>query len=228
MDDPTTYRAQNVDPTTTIQNKNNALAKKLYQENCIELSVKKFITTYNSVAPRFYGLPKIHKPNSPLRPVVSFMKAPTYNFSKFLSQILACVSEDRLNVRNSQQLIDKLRNVELEDDDILVSFDAVALFTCIPVALVLEITKERWNNIKNFTSINEKLFFEALEFCLRNGYFTYKNVFYIQVEGVAMGNPLSPIVSEIVLDKLFDTILNTFDVEIFDQICRWQSLCCES
>ena len=35
------------------------------------------------VMPRFYGLPKIHKANLPLRPIVSFVNSPTYNLSKF-------------------------------------------------------------------------------------------------------------------------------------------------
>ena len=33
----------------------------------------------------FYGLPKVHKENVPLRPIVSFCGATLYNLSKFLT-----------------------------------------------------------------------------------------------------------------------------------------------
>ncbi|VDN49537.1 unnamed protein product [Dibothriocephalus latus] len=33
---------------------------------------------------RFYGLPKIHKPNVPLRPIVALKGSPTYNLAKWM------------------------------------------------------------------------------------------------------------------------------------------------
>ncbi|CAH8508504.1 unnamed protein product [Schistosoma rodhaini] len=37
---------------------------------------------------RFYGLPKIHKPDIPLRPIVNFTNTPGCALSKYLSSIL--------------------------------------------------------------------------------------------------------------------------------------------
>ena len=37
---------------------------------------------------KFYGLPKLHEVNNPLRPIVSLPGSPTYNLSKYLSDIL--------------------------------------------------------------------------------------------------------------------------------------------
>ena len=39
-------------------------------------------------SPRFYGLPKIHKPGIPLRPIASFVNSPTYAISGYLARIL--------------------------------------------------------------------------------------------------------------------------------------------
>ena len=39
---------------------------------------KKDISINNIILPRIYGLPKIHKQNFPLRPVVSLINTPTY------------------------------------------------------------------------------------------------------------------------------------------------------
>jgi len=46
-----------------------------------------FIST-NPLPPRLYGLSKVHKPNIPLRPIVSAIHSPTYNLSRFLAQTL--------------------------------------------------------------------------------------------------------------------------------------------
>jgi hypothetical protein len=206
LEDTSTYKKVNVDPTLTIQRKNNDIVKRMFENKYIEVALKKSLTTYNSVAPRIYGLPKVHKQDAPLRPIVSFIKAPMYNLSKFLANILTCVSEDDINIRNSYDLVDRLSKIKLNPNDVLVSFDVVSLFTNVPVSLAIEVIDQRWNHISNYTSLSKDMFFEALKFCLTNGYCKYDNVYYAQVEGVAMGSPLSPIVAEIVLDNLFRTI----------------------
>ena len=45
----------------------------------------------DGLCPRFYGLPKIHKPGIPLRPIVSFVNSPTYAISGYLARILSPV-----------------------------------------------------------------------------------------------------------------------------------------
>ena len=49
----------------------------------------KLLPTGNtSPAPRFYGLPKIHKANCPMRPIGSACGTTTYQLAKFLTKIL--------------------------------------------------------------------------------------------------------------------------------------------
>lgn len=196
----------------------------MYDNKFLELQFKKSLTVYNSTSPRIYGLPKLHKPNTPLRPVVSFTKAPTYNLSSFLAKILSCIANDELNIVNSRHLIHMLKNVVLDHNDNLVSFDAESLFTCIPVCLAIDIVKDRWAEIQNYTSLNEETFVEALQFCLEQGYCKFDNQYYSQVQGTAMGSPLSPIIADLVLDKLFVSIKDNFDVKFLakyvdDSIC---------
>ena len=38
--------------------------------------------------PKLYGLPKLHKPDIPMRPIVSFCGSPTYQLSKYLTTML--------------------------------------------------------------------------------------------------------------------------------------------
>lgn len=65
----------------------------LLNNNFINCPTSRYLHSYNSVAPKFYGLPKIHKDNTPMRPVTSFCGSPTYNLSKFISLPLKKLSE---------------------------------------------------------------------------------------------------------------------------------------
>jgi hypothetical protein len=91
-----------------------------------------FETLYSSVglSPRFYGLPKIHKPENPLRPIVSFVNAPTCGFSNLMAKILSPVVGNTENtVKNSCNFAEFVRGKTLNADQVLVSFDVVSLFT---------------------------------------------------------------------------------------------------
>ncbi|XP_036329553.1 uncharacterized protein LOC118741687 [Rhagoletis pomonella] len=64
---------------------------------------------------------------------------------------------------------------------------------------------KQWSSLQKHTKIIKKQFLTILEFCLReNNYFVYDGTYYQQVYGMPMGNPLSPTIADIVLDKIID------------------------
>ena len=48
-----------------------------------------------------------------------------------------------------------------------------------------------------------------LEFCLKNTYFSFQGQFFEQVEGVAMGSPVSPFVANLYMEYLEQKALST-------------------
>ena len=50
---------------------------------------------------------------------------------------------------------------------------------------------------------------KLLEFCLRSTYFVFQGQYYEQVEGAAMGSPLSPIVANIYMEHFEAKALET-------------------
>ena len=76
----------------------------------------------------------MHKARAPLRPIVASRGSITYDVARYVADILSpMVGRNGYALKNSEDLVKQLKNCTLEEDDVLVSFDVTALFTCVPV-----------------------------------------------------------------------------------------------
>ena len=67
----TTYRSIQWDPTNTIKNKLITILKRVKSQTGLSNQTYKAMYPTGCVPPKFYGLPKIHKLDTHLRPIVS-------------------------------------------------------------------------------------------------------------------------------------------------------------
>ena len=103
-------------------------------------------------APRFYGQSKIHKPRVTKRPIVSYNGFPLYNLNKYIANILkAYVKYENDNAKSYTTFSNYIKNVLIEDDEIMVSFDVTFLYTNISIIGTLNIIKDYVNNDDQFT-----------------------------------------------------------------------------
>ncbi|GJQ82202.1 hypothetical protein Trydic_g23402 [Trypoxylus dichotomus] len=98
-------------------------------------------------------------------------------------------------VKNTDHLIDILRQQHVEGTGILVSFDPTSLFTQVPI-------NERFGIITNKYQVEDHLI-NLMEHCLKT-YFTYNGQRYRQTKGPPMGPPLSPVIANIFIES-FET-----------------------
>lgn len=213
--DVTTYKLVNRDPTTKLQTKNNNLVEELFRTKIITSLEKNKLKTNISSAPRLYGLPKIHKQQYPLRPICSFINSPSYELCKYITNILKKITENsKYNVKDSLQFRDKIKSLKIQYDEKLISLDVVSLFPSIPIDIALDIVEEKWDVIKEYTKIEKNLFMRILNFCItENRYFKYDKSIYVQLKGLPMGSPASPIMADIVMEKLLDTCIGKLSVK---------------
>ena len=81
----------------------------------------------------------------------------------------------------------------------------VSLFTSVPVQPALEVLREALTNdntLQERTKLTVDQILELTSLCVNNTVFTYKDTFYKQTEGMAMGSPLSPIICNVYMDRL--------------------------
>ena len=88
LEDRGTYREIKTDPTNKLKNKLVNLLKNTKAEGGISDKLYKKMHPTGAVAPKSYGLPKIHKRDIPLRPIVSSRGSINYEVAKELSRIL--------------------------------------------------------------------------------------------------------------------------------------------
>ena len=63
--------------------------QRLLDRNIIDKELYWKLKFTDSSALRFYGLPKIHKPEIPIRPIVSYTGTPLYKLSRYIASILS-------------------------------------------------------------------------------------------------------------------------------------------
>lgn len=215
LEDKKTYKIIKTDPTKKYQKQNNELIDRWDKKLYIPPSVAKNLKIHNAITPKIYGLPKIHKNDVPLRPIVSCIQSPFNLLSKFLKNILNnIVYKNNYYIRDSIDLKEKIKDITIPQNYILVSLDVISLYTSIPIKLVTKVIEEKWDEIKQYTDIPMNEFIEATELTLNSTYFMYKDQIYKQIEGCAMGASISSVAAQMVMEHLESKVLSDIDFEI--------------
>ena len=208
-----TYKTITKDPTNTIKNKLINILKTIKTKSGLGTNIYKSMYPTGCVPPKFYGLPKIHKPDTPLRPIVSSCGSVTYGVAKELAKILKpLVGQSPHHINSTQDFVEQAKHFKLESGECLSSYDVSALFTSVPIDPALQIIKDllvKDNTLKERTVMDVEDIILLLEFCLKNTYFSFQGQFYEQVEGAAMGSPVSPIVANLYMEYLEQKALST-------------------
>ena len=163
------------------------------------IRTKYYTDSSDGLCPRFHGLPKIHKPGIPLRPIVSLVNSPTYAISGHLARILSpVVGNTDYTVKNSCEFADFIGDKTLNACEELVSFDVVSLFTKIPVDLTVKVEEERLRkdaSLGQRPSLPVEDIIHLLSFCLKTTQFACNRTYYKQVFGTAMSSPVSAVIA---------------------------------
>ena len=208
-----TYQPVSTDPASKYKNKLISMLRSIKAEGGISEAVYKRLYPTGAGSPKFYGLPKIHKEGMPLRPIVSSIGAVTYSTSKELSRILKpLVGKSPYHIQNSQDFTQQIQGIQLQPNQCMVSFDVKALFTSVPIQPTITIIKkllEEDQSLQQRTTMSVNNITCLLGFCLKSTYFTYQGQHFEQLEGAAMGSPISPIVANLCMENFEEKAIST-------------------
>ena len=121
-------------------------------------------------------------------------------------------------MKDSFQFTKMLKETSIQNNELMIKFDIESLYPNVPVTeainLAVDLISER-NKIEKFTKIRKNELFILFNLAVKNLQFRFYQNYFCQIDGVAMGSPLSPILADLFVCKLEeDHILNTQEFKI--------------
>ena len=211
------------DPTKTTETKVQRLIRDLKKKKYVTESDCKEIYPSSSRPGLFYGTAKVHKlkendtvENLPLRPIISNVGTATYKTAKYLAKLLSPLATSTYNVKNNSEFIKSIRNAKIPKGYKMISFDVKSLFTNVPLEKTIDIIiRKIYQEKKINTNIPKEHMRTLLYLCTKHVHFSYEGILYMQVNGVAMGSPLGPVIANIFMSEL-----ETITIPLLDKIVQ--------
>ena len=192
-------------------------------QKCLRKMKKRLgAVTYNSIYPtasrpgRFYGTAKLHKLDEgctdinqlPVRPIISNIGTATYKTSKYLAKLLAPLTKSEYTINSTKEFISYTKKLKVGKEYEMISFDVSNLFTNVPLELTIDlILKKVYQKKMIKTKLRKGELKELLEVCTKEMHFTFDGKIYQQTDGVCMGSPLGPVLANVFMVHLEETIV---------------------
>ena len=143
----------------------------------------------------------MHKPKTPLRPIVSCINTFAYDLSAYLANILSPLTgKSDYSVINSSHFVSTISHEKVHDDEITISFDVESLCTNVPIEGAVQTAFRKLENdsgLANRTNLTPTQIADLLNFVLRSTYFQYNRSIYEKQDRKAMGSPVSAVIAKI-------------------------------
>jgi hypothetical protein len=129
--------------TTRCEDAVRTLTNELKSNEIISEHLSKELNPTGSRPGIMYGLPKVHKPNSPLRPIISAIGTHSYKLAKFLLPLLRPFSTNTFTINDTFTFVKELCELKINTNYVIMaSFDVKSLFTNILLDETINITRK--------------------------------------------------------------------------------------
>lgn len=176
--------------------------KEMVKKHGMSQRLMRSLICSNPKLPIAYGVPKIHKPENKMRLIIRYSQSPIDKVSKWVVKEINKLNYPQgFSINNSMELSEKLKEMEIEEDEVLVSFDVTSMFPSIPIEESLKLLKVFLAS-KDITEHHKEIIYTLLRMCMYQKIFQFRDKFYEQKSGAAIGNAASCLVSNLVMDHL--------------------------
>ena len=162
---------------------------------------------------RLYGLAKVHKVNTPLRPVLSLPGSSDYNLNKVLAKFFEKIEDANIET-SSLDAREILESTNLEPNENLISLVVMSLYTNVPLKEAIDIALRKLYEQDEPPSIARKTMKRLLNMAVSQVHFKCNETWYVQKDGLAMGASLAVILANLWL-KQYETALSRDIPEMF-------------
>ena len=178
LDDTSTYEKLLSNPLSRkVSTFNSKLSSVLHQHSDL---VSKFKTIHPTLR-YIYGLPKTHKSNVPLRPIISNIGLPTYKLAEWLASKLSPIlgNFSHCHLLNSEDFERRCMNMNFNGK--LLSLDVDSLFTKVPTKETLYFLRRRLHEFDLDIPFDTAKFIELIEACITDNVVEYNGVSFAKI-----------------------------------------------
>ena len=180
-------------PLLKEQERVNGILKSMLEAGKIDKELHASLVARGSQPARLYGLAKVHKNNTPVRPVLSMPGSAYHNVATYVAKCYKVVPECQINA-STKLICDKIKSVKLEEDEEMISFDVVSLYTNVPVMEAIQVCTDLLYNLSSDQrpNIDKETFLTLAKIASCNVMMSTHDGYYKQIDGLAMGSPPAP------------------------------------
>ena len=173
-----------------------------------------YLKPHQCQIPRLSGRPKVRKDDHPLREIVDNTGSVAKNTDKHVSQIISKYAvENPYRLTNTEDFVNRVKDLKILLDETLVSYDVVAIYPSIPQDRALDIVYQKLVNDTDLidkTKMTSTEVIELLRICVGEVYFVFNNKLYMQIKGLAIEYSSSGFKVDIFMETIESRALQTF------------------
>ena len=139
---------------------------------------------------RLYGLAKVHKTDTPMRPVLSMPGSAYHGVAQVVANWLSNVPECKINC-STKSICDSLKDIKLNENESIISFDVTSLYTNVPVLEAIETCADLLFKFVKI-SVDKETFITLAKIASCDVIMSTHDGFYSQIDGLAMGSAPAP------------------------------------
>jgi hypothetical protein len=183
-------------PLNKMETEVNNLLKELKEEKGMSSQIYRSLRVSNPKMPLMYALPKVHKAGNPMRPIISNIKSPTSKIAKYVVKRFEDLNVPKgFTVKNTFEFVEAIKDVKLEEDEMMCSFDVIGLFPNIPLNLAFVAVKN-FLDTKDLEEQEKDVLLSLSKICMEQNIFQFREKFYRQKTGTTIGNSASPLIAD--------------------------------
>lgn len=199
LNDPSSYSRIKEDPTKSIMSIIRVTLQEVLSLDYIDKNLADFLTVDFPRVPRFYLLPKIHKPGFPPRGrlIAAAQGSLLENISKYLDHLLQPpVLKMKTYICDTGHFISKIEGLTIPKHSVILSFDVVSLYTCIPYDDIRSVVRHYLEPEREHLPPIHFLL-DLVDILLEKNYLTFNDEFFLQTRGVSMGSAFAPSIANL-------------------------------
>ncbi|XP_076044756.1 uncharacterized protein LOC143027361 [Oratosquilla oratoria] len=204
LDDTTKFKKITKNPTDGLKVKMNRL---ICKNNALAGAPKLPLVEGDHKLGYIYGNVKTHKPNQPLRPLISQIPVVTYKLAKRFHALISPFIPSSFSLKSTKEFFYIIKTTR--PLGIIASMDVESLFTHVPINDTVNFICNRlYRSDEIQFPIPEVILRQLLQACTKEVpfYGPEKKKMCVQIDGVAMGSPLDVLFANLYMGSIEEMI----------------------